>query len=392
MLEPILIVNAGSSSLKFSVFETGRDRALLLSVRGEVQSKGGQTLRATDGDGKVLTDEHSSADANNHPIDAVLAWYAHQFGSDAAFRGVGHRIVHGGEKFTEPTLIDDSVLSELQALVPLAPLHEPAQIAAIHAVRRQAPGAPQVACFDTSFHAVQPPIARQFALPREYSARGVRRYGFHGLSYEYIVSALPAVAPQIVDGRLIVAHLGNGASMCAISRRRSVATTMGMTALDGLPMGTRCGALDPGVLLYLMQHEHLSAAQIEQLLYERSGLLGVSGLSADMRDLLGSSNPAAQEAVDLMVYRIGRELGSLMAALGGLDALIFTGGIGEHAHELRARVCRLVAWAGVELDEAANVSGEPQISYRHSRVSAWVIPTDENLMVARHTQRLLDAA
>jgi acetate kinase len=231
---------------------------------------------------------------------------------------------------------------------------------------------------------------RQFALPREISAKGIRRYGFHGLSYEFIVSALPRVAPECVDARIVVAHLGNGASMCSIHKSRSMATTMGFSALDGLPMGTRCGALDPGVMLYLMQHEHMAPRQIEQLLYERSGLLGVSGISSDMRTLLASTAKEAHEAVDLFIYRIGRELGSLVAALGGLDALIFTGGIGEHAQQIRARVCQQATWLGVDLNTAANESGGPRISKEHSKVSAWVIPTDENLMVARHTRRLLD--
>jgi len=249
----------------------------------------------------------------------------------------------------------------------------------------------QVACFDTAFHRGQPSLAQEFALPRELTARGIRRYGFHGLSYEYIVSVLPQVAPQCARSKLIVAHLGNGASMCAIDQGRSICSTMGMTPLDGLPMGTRTGALDPGVMLYLMQHEAMGAHALEQLVYERSGLLGVSGLSGDMRTLLASDLPAAREAIDLFVYRIGRELGSLVAALGGLDALVFTGGIGEHAWQIRSRVCQDARWIGVTLDEPANVKGGPLISRAGSAPSAWVIPTDENLMVARHTRRLLDA-
>jgi acetate kinase len=247
-----------------------------------------------------------------------------------------------------------------------------------------------VACFDTAFHRNQPALAQQFALPRELSAKGIRRYGFHGLSYEYITSVLPRVAPECAQGKLIVAHLGNGASMCAIDRGRSVASTMGLTAADGLPMGTRTGALDPGVVLYLLQHERMSVSELEQLIYQRSGLLGVSGLSSDMRTLLASDLAAAREAVDLFVYRIGRELGSLVAALGGLDALVFTAGIGEHAPQIRSRVCRDAAWIGIALDEPANAQHGPRISRSGSAVSAWVIPTDENLMVARHTRGLLD--
>jgi acetate kinase len=248
-----------------------------------------------------------------------------------------------------------------------------------------------VACFDTAFHRSQPPLAQEFALPRELTARGVRRYGFHGLSYEYIASVLPQIAPDCAAGKVIVAHLGNGASMCAIEAGRSIATTMGFTAVDGLPMGTRTGSLDPGVILYLLQHEGMDAQAVEHLIYERSGLLGVSALSSDMRTLLASDLAAAKEAVDLFVYRIGRELGSLTAALGGLDAIVFTAGIGEHAAQIRARVCNDAHWLGIMADEAANAAGGPRISRPASKVSAWVIATDENLMIARHTRRLLDA-
>ena len=264
--------------------------------------------------------------------------------------------------YSEPVLIDDQVMSDLAALVPLAPLHQPHNIAAIRAVAAVAPKVPQVACFDTAFHRTQPPIAQEYALPREFTAKGVRRYGFHGLSYEYIVSALPGVAPDCANAKLVVAHLGNGASMCAIDRGRSVANTMGFTAVDGLPMGTRTGVLDPGVILYLLQNEGMDAHGIEQLIYQRSGLLGVSGISSDMRTLLASPAPSAKEAVDLFIYRIGRELGSLAAALGGLDGLIFTGGIGEHAAAIRARVCQDGRWLGMILDEGANARGGPRIS------------------------------
>jgi acetate kinase len=263
-------------------------------------------------------------------------------------------------------------------------------LAAIRAIHAAAPDVPQVACFDTAFHRTQPPLAQEFALPRELTAKGVRRYGFHGLSYEYIVSVLPELAPDCAGDKLVVAHLGNGASICAIERGHSIATTMGFTPVDGLVMGTRTGALDPGVILYLLQHERLDAPAIETLINEQSGLLGVSGLSSDMRTLLASDLPAAKEAVDLFVYRIGRELGSLVAALGGLDALVFTGGIGEHAVEIRARVCQDAHWLGVQLDDSANVAGGPRISKQGAAVSVWVVPTDEDIMVARHTRRLLD--
>jgi acetate kinase len=287
-------------------------------------------------------------------------------------------------------LIDDAVIAALEELVPLAPLHQPHHIAAIRALRAVAPRLPQIACFDTAFHAVQAPLARAFALPRALTEKGIRRYGFHGISYEYIMSVLPQIAPDRADGKIVIAHLGNGASLCAVEHGRSVATTMSFTPLDGLMMGTRTGALDPGVILYLLQHEHMDPDAIAHLLYHQSGLLGVSGISSDMRNLLASDQPSAKEAVDLFVYRIGRELGSLVAALGGLDALVFTAGIGEHAPEIRARVCRDAAWTGLMLDSEANEHGGPLISLPGSRVITFVIPTDENRVIARQTRRLLD--
>jgi acetate kinase len=298
--------------------------------------------------------------------------------------------VHGGVAYAEPVLIDEHVLADLTALVPLAPLHQPHNLAAVRAVAATAPEVPQVACFDTAFHRSQPALAQEFALPRALTQKGVRRYGFHGLSYEYIVSALPTVASELVGRKLVIAHLGNGASMCAIDSGRSIATTMSFTPVDGLPMGTRTGALDPGVILYLLDHEHMDARAVERLIYNQSGLLGVSGISSDMRTLLASAAPAAREAVDLFVYRIGRELGSLVAALGGLDGLVFTGGIGEHAAEIRAGACRDAAWLGVLLDVAANDRHGPRISAPGSRIPVFVVPTDENLMIARHTRDLLD--
>jgi acetate kinase len=292
-------------------------------------------------------------------------------------------------KFARPVRIDAEVLGELESLVPLAPLHQPHNLAAIRAVAQHVPQLPQVACFDTSFHRTQPVVAQAFALPRRCAEQGIRRYGFHGLSYEYIASVLPDVDARAAAGRAVVAHLGNGASLCALKAGRSVATTMGFTAVDGLVMGTRCGALDPGVLLFLMDQHGMDARALEELLYQQSGLLGVSGISSDMRTLLASTDPRAAEAVELFVYRIGRELGSLAAALGGLDALVFTGGIGENAVSIRARVCRDAAWLGLELDEEANERGGPRLSRPNSRVAAWVIPTNEELMIAQHTRRLL---
>jgi acetate kinase len=393
--EPILVINAGSSSCKFSIFATASDRSLTAGPHGEVDGIGaaaGQAVRlevfAASGhkliDKAIVGNDHASA------IAAIHDWFATHIGSEREVAGIGHRVVHGGAVYSKPVMIDDRVLAELERLVPLAPLHQPHHIAAIRALAAIAPEVPQVACFDTAFHRTQLPLAQEFALPRALTTKGIRRYGFHGLSYEYIMSVMPRVAPDCASRKIIVAHLGNGASMCAIERGRSVATTMGLTAVDGLPMGTRTGALDPGVILYLLQHERMDAEAIERLIYDQSGLLGVSGMSADMRTLLASTLPAAKEAVDLFVYRIGREIGSLAAALGGLDALVFTAGIGEHAAEIRARVCEDARWIGIGLDKTLNVNGGPRISCVDSKVSAWVIPTDENLMVARHTRKLLD--
>ena len=303
--------------------------------------------------------------------------------------GVGHRVVHGGLEYTQPVRLDAGVLQALEKFVPLAPLHQPHNLAPIRLLLERAPELPQVACFDTSYHRSNPEIAQMFALPAELHAQGIRRYGFHGLSYEYVASVLPGFDAKAAGGRTVVLHLGNGSSMCAIQAGKSVASTMGFTAVEGLPMGTRCGSIDPGVLLYLMDQRGMDARAIEKLIYNQSGLLGVSGISSDMRTLLASEDPRAKLAVDLYLYRIRRELGSLAAALGGLDAVVFTAGIGENAAVIRERVCRDAAWLGVELDAAANGAGGPRISAPASRVSAWVIPTNEELMIARHTRALL---
>ena len=297
--------------------------------------------------------------------------------------------MHGGLEYSKPVRVDAAVVAALEKYIPLAPLHQPHNLAPIRALLERAPTLPQVACFDTAFHRGQPPVAQAFALPKAITDRGVRRYGFHGLSYEYIAQALPRYDPRAASGRTIVLHLGNGASMCALAGARSVASTMGFTAVDGLPMGTRCGALDPGVMLYLMDELGMDARAIEKLIYLQSGLLGVSGISSDMRTLESSADPAAKAAIDVFVYRIGRELGSLAAALGGLDAIVFTAGIGENSHSLRGRVCRDASWLGVELDAAANEGDGPRITSAASRVPAWVIPTNEELMIARHTWRTL---
>jgi acetate kinase len=392
MIDTLLVLNAGSSSIKFSLFAADPDAASLpLLYHGEVDGLG-HTVRfvAHDGAGRALADEALTGKDHDAALEAVLRWIE-RHSTDVNLVGVGHRVVHGGIDFSAPVKIDPAVLTRLERLVPLAPLHQPHNLAPIRALARMKPDLPQVACFDTAFHRTQPSVARTFALPRELTEAGIERYGFHGLSYEHIAHVLPTFAGNAAGGRVIVAHLGNGASMCAMRERQSIATTMGFTALDGLPMGTRSGALDPGVLLHLLIERGMNPDTLTDLLYHRSGLLGVSGVSSDMRALLTSASPAAAFAIDLFVYRIGRELGSLAAALGGVDVLVFTGGIGEHAVPVRARVCEEARWLGVSLDTRANADGGPRISAADSRVSVWVIATDEEQVIARHARRLLRA-
>jgi acetate kinase len=390
MSDALLVLNAGSSSLKFSVFLNDEPPQLLL--RGQLEGLLTQPrFFARHGSTTVGEKEWPAGTKLGHQgaIEFLFTWGRNGAMGEHRISVTGHRVVHGGMKFTAPVLIDAQTLAELEALVPLAPLHQPHNVAAIKAVAELAPTLPQVACFDTAFHHTQPKVAQAFALPRRYTEEGVRRYGFHGLSYEYIASVLATCDRRAAEGRTVVAHLGNGASMCAMSNGCSVATTMSFTALDGLVMGTRCGAMDAGVLLYLIDRHGMDGRSLQQLLYEQSGLFGVSGISSDMRELLTSCDPSAAEALDLFVYRIERELGSLSAALGGLDALVFTGGIGENAASIRARVCRDASWLGLELDEEANARGGPCISRTSSRVSAWVIPTNEELMIALHTRGVL---
>jgi acetate kinase len=393
MTDAILVLNAGSSSLKFSVFRDCQPPELLL--RGQLAALQSEPrFICCDLSGHVL-DEHAWPDdssiSHQLAIEFLFDWGQRHRKREFHLVAAGHRVVHGGTKFHQPVRVDDEVLAELESLVPLAPLHQPHNLAAIRAVKQHAPNLPQVACFDTSFHRTQPTIAQQFALPRELTAAGIQRYGFHGLSFEYIASQLWHVNPQAAAGRTVVAHLGNGASLCALKGGVSVATTMGFTPLDGLPMGTRCGAIDPGVLLYLMNRHGLDVQALEQLLTHESGLLGVSGISSDMRTLLEKekSDARAAEAIELFVYRISRELGSMVAALGGLDAVVFTGGIGENAPSIRARVCLAAKWLGIELDSANNGLGGPRISQLASQVSVWLIPTNEELMIAQHTRQLI---
>lgn len=387
-----LVLNAGSSSLKFCVFERPPGESWHLEARGQVEGIGtSPRLSVKDASGQSLANQDVAVNDAHEALDALAGWLRSKYGGSRVL-GVGHRVVHGGARFHGPTVLNAEVLRELYQLVPLAPLHQPYNLAAIEAVFERLPGIPQVACFDTSFHRGQPAVAELIPLPRELRQQGLQRYGFHGLSYEYIATVLPQVAPEIADGRVIVAHLGSGASMCALKKRKSIDSTLGFTALDGLCMGTRPGAIDPGVVLHLFQTLNLSAKEVETLLYKKSGLLGISGISNDMRDLIGRSEPAARLAVDYFVYRAAKEIGALTAALGGIDALVFTAGIGENSPEIRKRICESSAWLGITLDEAANNKCLPRISTSLSKTSVWVIPTNEELMIARHTGLLLGLA
>ncbi|PYS70199.1 MAG: acetate kinase [Acidobacteria bacterium] len=389
-----LVLNAGSSSLKFCVFQRPRGEGWRLAARGQIEGIGSSPqLSVKDPDGQCLTKQKLDATVRNgrDALDALAAWLRFKYGGSRVV-GVGHRVVHGGSRFKGPTVITPQVLAELYELVPLAPLHQPYNLAAIEAASERLPGVPQVACFDTSFHRGQSAVAELIPLPRELRELGLQRYGFHGLSYEYIASVLPEVAPSIANERVIVAHLGSGASLCALKDRKSVDSTLGFTALDGLCMGTRPGALDPGVVLHLFQGLKFSAKEVETLLYKKSGLIGISGISNDMRDLLGRREPEARLAVDYFVYCAAKEIGALAAVLGGVDGIVFTAGIGENSPEIRERICEACAWLGVEIDDAANDSGGPKISTEGSKISVWVVPTNEELMIARHTGALLGLA
>jgi len=386
-----LVLNAGSSSLKFCVFQWLKGENSRLAVRGQIEGIGATPrLSVKDAQGAYLADENlgQSVRDGHAAIDALASWLRSRYGGSRVL-GVGHRVVHGGSRFSGPTIVSRQVLEELYRLVPLAPLHESFNLAAIEAVFERLPDVPQVACFDTSFHRGHSPVAELIPLPREICMSELQRYGFHGLSYEYIATVLPEVAPEIARARVIVAHLGSGASLCALRNGKSVDSTMAFTTLDGLCMGTRPGSIDAGVVLYLFQNLGLPVKEVETMLYQRSGLRGISGISGDMRDLLGRKEPEARLAVDFFVYRAAREIGALAAVLGGLDGLVFTAGIGENSAEVRRRICESASWLGVELDAEANAVGGPRISSQQSKVSAWVIPTNEELMIARHTGTLL---
>jgi acetate kinase len=393
MSDAILVLNAGSSSIKFSLF-LERGESLELFLGGQLEGLyTAPRFKAKNANGAVLGDKQwgqSQALGHDGAI-AHLSDFLRQHLGEHRLAAVGHRVVHGGVDYAAPVRLTSEIVKDLEQFIPLAPLHQPHNLTPIRLLLANRPELPQVACFDTAFHRAQPAVAQAFALPSEITERGVRRYGFHGLSYEYISSVLPQFDARAAQGRSVVLHLGNGASMCAIQGGNSVSSTMGFTAVDGLPMGTRCGNLDPGVILYMIDELKMDTRAIEKLLYQQSGLLGVSGVSSDMRTLLDSTEPKAKFAVDLFVYRIGRELGSLAAALGGLDALVFTGGIGEHAVPIRERVCQAAAWLGIDLDPLANTAGGPRISTAGSRISVWVIPTNEELMIARHTRSILSS-
>jgi acetate kinase len=395
MMPVLIVLNAGSSSLKFQVYDAPEGGEPSVAFKGLFEGLGGPARFAVkDAHGALLTETTWGADdriGHEEALMHLVSWLRqHQEGRKLA--AVGHRVVHGGEAFSGPVLVDEAVIQELETLVPLAPLHQPHNLEPIRIVRRRLPGLPQVASFDTAFHQTQSEIARMFALPREMRDRGVRRYGFHGLSYDYISSVVKDYDPRLGEGRVVVAHLGNGASLCALDDGISVATTMGFSALDGLPMGTRCGTVDAGVVFYMLREMKLSPDEAERVLYTKSGLLGVSGLSNDMRVLRAnaSTNADAKRAIDLFIYRITREIGSLVAALRGLDGLVFTGGIGENDVATRAEVIARLAWAGLALDHAANRAGGPRIT-AGSGPAAWVIPTNEELVIARQTLSTLRA-
>jgi len=393
MVNHVLVLNAGSSSLKFGMYQRPENGSLALVAQGQVEGIGTRPrLSAIDDAGGTLVDQNLSADVcdGSSALDQLAQWLSSRFDRESLV-AVGHRVVHGGQQFARPTLVTPDIVRELEGLSPLAPLHQPFNLAAIDAVFDRLPGLPQVACFDTAFHRGHSAVAELIPLPRDLRDRGLQRYGFHGLSYEYIASVLPQSAPEIATGRVLVAHLGSGASICAMNDGRSADSTLGFTALDGLCMGSRPGAVDPGVVLYLIQQLGMSAREVEDILYRNSGLLGISGISNDMRALLGNDEPAAQLAVDYFVYRAAKEIGALTAALGGLDGLVFTAGIGENSAEVRRRICEACSWLGVLLDMEANEAHGPRITTRDSEVSAWVIPTDEELMIARHTVDQLDA-
>lgn len=386
MHSALLVLNAGASSLKFAVYPADPESALQVGYRGVIAEIGRdgrfQVFHAPDPG--ELTDQAVAAPDHQRALQVVLDWLEARH-PGLTLRAAGHRVVHGGADYIRPVRVDERVLARLESLIPLSPLHQPHNLRGIRALARLRPQLPQIACFDTAFHHTLPAVAQAFALPREFGARGLRRYGFHGLSYEYIAGVLPEYLGAAAAGRVVVAHLGNGASLCAMRHGRSVETSMSFTPLDGIPMATRCGALDPGVLLYLLREEGMSVDQLDALLQHRCGLLGVSGLSGDVRTLQASKHPHAAEALDLFAYRTSQAIANHAVALEGIDALVFTAGIGEHAAAVRSAICRRLAWLGLALDEGANEQHGPCISHPQSGISAWVIPTNEEWVIAHHT-------
>jgi acetate kinase len=391
MSDAVLVLNAGSSSIKFGVFDIAPDEPALKCKGVLDEHEKVPRLVVTDASGERLFEKRAPAEASegDEVFEDIFAWIQDSFPNDR-LAAVGHRIVHGGRDFSGPVVIDDEILAALEALIPLAPLHQPRCLAPVRAVRSLRPMLTQIACFDTAFHHGLTPPANRFAIPRQFEERGIKRYGFHGLSFEYIASHLAALGPDWADKRTVVAHLGNGASLCALYKGKSLDTTMGLTPLDGLMMGTRCGAIDPGVILYLLQEQKMSPDEVQHLLYEKSGLLGVSGLSADMRALLASRNAAAREAIDLFTFRVAAEIAVMANSLGGFEGLVFTGGIGEHAAEIRLQICDRLAWLGVHIG-AANAKGQESIAAPDSRVDVLVVATSEETTMARHCRALLSS-
>ncbi|NEV02641.1 acetate/propionate family kinase [Bradyrhizobium uaiense] len=390
MSDSVLVLNAGSSSIKLGLFDIASAEPMLQCKGLLDEHEKAPRVVVSDASGKQLFTKRraSGTSGNSDLFSDMLAW-TDEYLADGRLAAVGHRIVHGGQTFSTPVVIAGQTLATLEALTPLAPLHQPRCLAPVRAILSLQSELTQIACFDTAFHHGLTPPANRFAIPRQFGERGIRRYGFHGLSFEYVASQIAAIAPQVADKRVVVAHLGNGASLCALRNGKSVDTTMGLTPLDGLVMGTRCGTIDPGVLLYLMQAEKMSVEDVQHLLYEGSGLLGVSGVSADMRALLASHEPAAREAIDLFTFRVAAEVAVMANTLAGLDGLVFTGGIGEHAAEIRQRICDRLSWLGVSIDPAANARGEQRIAVKSSPVDVLVIPTNEEITIARHCRSLL---
>ncbi len=391
MQQSILTINAGSSSVKFALFELAEHINEKAAISGQIDGIGTAHVRlvAKDNTGTRIVDQALPAGADHATsFDQLLHWFSSS-AKGGKIVAVGHRVVHGGDRYSHPVVLSAADLEQLAQYSRLAPLHQPHNLNGIYAIEKVLADVPQIACFDTAFHRTQSEIAQMYGLPRKYSEEGAKRYGFHGISYEYIASVLPQHCKK-ADGRVIVCHLGNGASMTAMVGRKCVATTLGFSTLDGLIMGTRCGPIDPGLILHIMESKGFGVKEMTHLLYKESGLLGVSGISQDMRTLVASDKPEAKEAIELFCYRIVRELGSLAAAAGGLDAVVFTGGIGEHNPGLRSNICKQASWQGITLDEAANKSGEHRISAADSAVDVFVIPTNEEWMIARHTQSLLD--